>query len=144
MRIEGNVDEEERTAIKRWFIWTTSPYDKRARLRGYTSRAWKSGFAFVAIVDSALPNIVRYEKDAKRINAMSPKERTQFAFMTAETHLHVTFPTKLMDNVISRDPNERDDVIDRGLLCAYLLKLQPAVDSAYFRRATMILDEERD
>ena len=127
IRDATDITDKER-AIKRWMIWITQDFEK-ASVKGFSSRAWKTGHAFCAIISRIFPKELDYDE-----HVLNDKESTQIkrllaAFKIAESKLQLKRPEKLLQDMLSKNPRDAHDTIDRTLLLHYLLELQPQVAS---------------
>ena len=140
IRDAENVEDKER-AIKRWMIWITDGYEK-ARVRGFSSRAWKTGYAFCAIISRVLPKELDYDDEILNDKESTQSKRLMTAFKIFESKLGLKRPEKLLQDILTKNPKDAHDAISRTLLLDFLLKLQPEVDSrlAVMHRS----DEEED
>ena len=134
-----DVEDKER-AIKRWMIWITDGYEK-ARVRGFSSRAWKTGYAFCAIISRVLPKELDYDDEILNDKESTQSKRLMTAFKIFESKLGLKRPEKLLQDILTKNPKDAHDAISRTLLLDFLLKLQPEVDS---RLACMHHSDEDD
>ena len=155
-----DVEDKER-AIKRWMIWITDGYEKAVRsqpipirvslshkrnthiqrVRGFSSRAWKTGYAFCAIISRVLPKKLDYDDGVLKNNELTQVQRLRKAFKIVESELGLKRPERLLQDILSKNPKDAHDAISRTLLLDFLLKLQPEVDS---RLACMHLSDEEE
>jgi len=113
--------------LKRWFVWVTKDF-RGGQASGWSSRSWKTGLAFCAILAKCDPQ--RFDFKDLRDNC-SQRERIEAAFSYAESELGVSRYLDIDIDMIDR----KGDYVEGHLLKSYLAQLQPAVDAKIFERA---------
>jgi hypothetical protein len=141
MSIRDSEDMDKEREIKKWMYWILNDFEN-AKVKGFSSRAWKNGYAFCAIMSLVFPKELDYNKIVNDENSSQVK-RLMTAMDLAESRLGVKRPEKLLQDILSKNPKDAYDTIDRSLLLNYLLDLQPEVD---FRLASCftVSEEEKE
>jgi len=113
--------------LKKWFVWFTKGY-LGGEVNGWSSRGWKNGLAFVAMMARIAPE--RIDFDAYR-DRKTTKERIVDMFAFAKDELNVDVSEQLKESILSKE----SEFVEGFLLRPYLNSLQPALDRRLFKLA---------
>lgn len=113
--------------LKKWFVWVTKECPG-GQASGWSSRSWKNGLAFAAMISKAAPDKFDFKKLRDNFSA---HERLQISMSFLENDLAV--PRVFEKSAFFK---RRDDFVDGHLLRSFLALVQPKIDECIFQLAS--------